>query len=49
MVDAAEQALNDIYDNQVNDFYKEAKAEAEAMRQLYEENCIEKLFKSGED
>ena len=46
MVEAAEQALNEQFDRQVNDFYKNAKAKAEAMRQVYEENCIGNLFKS---
>lgn len=46
MVEAAEQALNELFDHQVNDFYKDAKAEAEAIRQIYEEDCIGNLFKS---
>ena len=46
MVEAAEQALNELFDHQVNDFYKDAKSKAEAMRQVYEENCIGNLFKS---
>merc|ERR1711954_30957 len=46
MVDAAEQAINELYDHQVNEFYKEAKETAERIRLVYEENCIGKLFKS---
>ena len=46
MVEAAEQALNELFDHQVNEFYKDAKAKAAAMRQVYEENCIGNLFKS---
>ena len=49
MVDAAERALNDMYDCQVKDFYKEAKEKAEAVRQVYEENCIKNLYGSEED
>ena len=40
MVEAAEQALNELFDHQ------DAKSKAEAMRQVYEENCIGNLFKS---
>ena len=43
----AEQALNNQYDRQVDEFYIDAKKKAEAVRQVYEENYIEKLF--GED
>ena len=46
MVDAAEQAINELYDNEVNEFYKDAKEKAGAIRQVYEANCIGKLFES---
>ena len=49
VADAAEQALNDVYDCQVNEFYKEAKSRAEALRRVYDENCIENLFGSEKD
>ena len=46
MFDEAEQAINRLYDHQVNEFYKEAKETSEKLRQVYEENCIGELFKS---
>ena len=36
--DEAEQALNEQFDRQVSDFYKEAKSTSEAIRKLYECN-----------
>ena len=42
--DEAEQALNEQFDRQVSDFYKEAKSTSEAIRKLYEENAIGELF-----
>ena len=44
--DEAEQALNEQYDKHVNDFYLDARAKAAAIRQIYEENSIQKLFES---
>ena len=44
LVDAAEQALNELHDSLIDDFYKNAKAKAEGLRQVYEENCIGNLF-----
>ena len=45
VANAAEEALNEQFDKQVEDFYQEAKVQAEKIRQLYEEDAIEKLFK----
>ena len=42
--DAAEQAMNDQYDYQVEQFYIDAKKKAEDIAQVFEENYIEKLF-----
>ena len=42
--DEAEQALSDQYDRQVRDFYDEAKDQAKALREVYSENLISKLF-----
>ena len=41
---AAEEALNEQFDRQVEDFYQEAKVQAEKIRQIYEEDAIGKLF-----
>ena len=40
----AEEALNEQYDRQIEDYYREAKLQAESVRQVYEENGIGKLF-----
>ena len=48
IADAAEQASNELYDHQVMEFYKDAKEKAKAIRQVYEENCIGKLFNSDD-
>ena len=42
--DEAEQALNDQYDRQVEEFFEDAKKKSEALRQVYDENYIEELF-----
>ena len=42
--EAAEQAMNDQYDYQVEEFYRDAKKKAEDIAQVFEENYIEKLF-----
>ena len=42
--DKAQQALNYQYDQQVLDYYEEAREKSRAVRQVYEENCIGKLF-----
>ena len=47
LMDEAEQALNEQFDNQIRDFYEEAKSKAAAIRQLYDENAIEKLFENN--
>ena len=44
VLNAAEEALNEQYDKEVEDYYKEAKIQAEAVRQIFEENAIGKLF-----
>ena len=44
LVEAAEEALNDQYDRQVEDYYQEAKIQAEAANRVFEENAIGKLF-----
>ena len=45
--DKAEQALNEQFDRQIRDFYKEAKSKTESIRKLYEENAIGKLFENN--
>ena len=45
--DEAEQALSDQYDRQVENFYDEARNKARALREIYEENLISKLFEEG--
>ena len=47
LVEEAEQALNNQYDRQVEEFYIDAKKKAEAVREVYEENYIEKLFENS--
>ena len=42
--DEAEQALNNQYDRQVDEFYIDAKKKADAVRQLYEENYMEEVI-----
>ena len=42
--DEAEQALNDQYDRQIADFYKDKQEKAQALKQVFEENLISKLF-----
>ena len=44
VLNAAEEALNEQYDRKVEDFYKEAKIQAEAVHRIFEENAIGKLF-----
>ena len=44
LVNAAEDALNEQHDRQVNHYYREAKLKAESVRQIYEENGIGNLF-----
>ena len=46
MRDEAEQALNEQFDRQISDYYEDAKIKAAAIRQLYEENAIGKLFEN---
>ena len=46
IADEAEQALNEQYDREINDFYKEAKTTVENLNQVFEENCIGKLFET---
>ena len=46
MLDEAEHAINELYDNQVNEFYKDTKEKAGAIRKVYEESCVGKLFES---
>ena len=46
LLDKAEQALNEQFDKQKRDFYEEAKNKAAAIRQIYDENAIEKLFEN---
>ena len=42
--DEAEQALNEQFDRQISDFYKESKSKTEAIQKLYKENAIGELF-----
>ena len=42
--DEAEQSLCDQYDRQITEYYEEATEKARAVRQVFEENMIEKLF-----
>ena len=42
--DEAEQALNEQFDRQISDFYKEAKSKTELIRKHYEENAIGEHF-----
>ena len=42
--DKAQQALNDQYDLQILDYFEEARGKSRAVRQVYDENCIGKLF-----
>ena len=44
----AEQALSDQYDRQVRAFYDDAREKAEAVRQVYDENLIGRLFKEND-
>ena len=44
LVEEAEQALNSQYDRQIDEFYIDAKKKAKAVREVFEENYIEKLF-----
>ena len=44
ILEAAEEALNEQYDRQVERFYKDAKAKTAALREVFDENCIWKLF-----
>ena len=46
--DEAEQALCDQYDTQVRDYYDDAREKAEAVRQVYDENLIGRLFKEND-
>ena len=43
-VHEAEDALNVQYDRQIDDYYREAKLQAEAVRQVHKENGIGKLI-----
>ena len=47
LMDEAEQALNEQYDRQIDEFYKDAKNRTAAIRQLYEENAIGELFEDN--
>ena len=42
--DEAEQALSDHYDRNISIFYEDAFEKAKAVRQVFDENRIEKLF-----
>ena len=42
--DEAEHALNEQYDRQIASFYEDEREKAQAMRQVFEENWIAKLF-----
>ena len=44
ILDAAEEALNEQFDREVENFYEDAKAKATVIRDVDEENCIWKLF-----
>ena len=44
ILEAAEEALNKQYDDRIEQFYEEAKAKATALREVYDGNCISKLF-----
>ena len=46
--DEAEQALCDQYDRQVQAYYDDAREKAEAVRQVFEENLIGRLFKEND-
>ena len=42
--DKAEQALSDQYDRQIEDYYLEEKEKSKAIREIYEEDLIRKLY-----
>ena len=46
MIDEAEQALSEQFDRQISEYYEDAKIKVAAIRQLYEDNAIGKLFEN---
>jgi hypothetical protein len=46
--DQAEQALCDQYDRQVVPYYEDAREKAEAVRHVYDENLIGRLFEEND-
>ena len=47
VMNAAEEALNEQYDRHVEEFYRDAKIQAEAVRRVYDEDDIGKLFEEN--
>ena len=46
MIDEAEQALSEQFDRHISEYYEDAKIKAAAIRQLYGDNAIGKLFEN---
>ena len=44
ILEAAEEALNEQYDRKVERFYKDSKVKTAALREVFDENYIWKLF-----